>query len=120
MAETICKRRCASFYLPKDTFDGIPISVCEYMKSVPVFGKDWSEVARIIDEKLGAIELIPSVDLGQKPSRRLFRHRRKRTHVRDLVRLGIDRTVQPKVLSVQADHFLVNRELIRTDRRDRL
>lgn len=93
MAEAICKRRGASFYLSRDTFSGISISVCEYVKSVPVFGKDWSEVARVIDEKLDAVELILSVDLGQKLSRRLFYRRRKRTHVQDFARLGIDRTV---------------------------
>ena len=58
--------------------------------------------------------------LGQKPSRRLFRRRWKQPDVQDFARFGIHGTVQPVVVAVDADHFLVNRELIRSDRRNRL
>jgi hypothetical protein len=34
--------------------------------------------------------------------------------------LRIDSTVQPELLTVQADHFLVNRELILSHHRERL
>ena len=60
------------------------------------------------------------MQLGQKPSRRLFRRRRKQPELQDFVRFGIDGTVQSVVLAVDADHFLVNRELIRAHCRDRL
>jgi len=40
--------------------------------------------------------------------------------VKDLVRLWINRTVLPELLAVEADHLLVNRELILGDGRYRL
>jgi len=61
MAKTICKRRCLSFYFSKNTFDSIPISVCEYLKSVVIFSQDWSEVVGIINEKLHVVKLITTV-----------------------------------------------------------
>ena len=90
------------------------------MKSVTVFGQNRAEIASSIDEKRDAIELVASMEVVQKPPRRLFRCRRKQAHVRHFVRLGIDRAAQPGVLAVQADRFLVDRKLIRSDRRGRL
>ena len=94
--------------------------MCEYLKVVAVFGQHWSEVIGIIDEKLDVVELISAVELGQKPPRRLFRRRRKGADVQDFVRLRIDSAVQPEFVAMQADHLFVDRELIRTDRRNRL
>jgi len=37
MAETIRKRRCSLFYLPKDTFDSILISMWKHLKSIATF-----------------------------------------------------------------------------------
>jgi hypothetical protein len=41
----------------------------------------------------------------------------KEANVEDFVGVGINRAVQPELLSVEADHLLVNRKLIRSDRR---
>ena len=38
----------------------------------------------------------------------------------DFVRFRIDSPVQPVVVTIEANHFLANRELIRTHRRDGL
>jgi len=38
----------------------------------------------------------------------------------DFVGIRIDRLVQPELLTVEADHLFINRELIRGDCRDRL
>jgi len=89
--------------------------MCEYLKSVAVFGQNWAKIVGVIDEKQHAIELIAPVKLGQKPPRRLFRRSRKQADMEDFVRFGIDSTVQPELLAVEADHLLVDRELIRTD-----
>jgi hypothetical protein len=35
MAETIAKRRGTSFYFPENTFDSIPISMANRLKSEP-------------------------------------------------------------------------------------
>ena len=35
MTECICKQRRSSFYLSKDTFDGVPISMATHLKLEP-------------------------------------------------------------------------------------
>ena len=120
MVETICKRWCSSFYFPKDAFDGIPIPVRNHLESIAIFVKDSYQVVGIINEKFDIIELVLAVQLGKKPSRYLFRCRRKQPELQYFVCLRIDSTTQPVVVAVDADHFLVNRELIRTYRRNRL
>jgi hypothetical protein len=40
--------------------------------------------------------------------------------VKDLVRIGINRAVQPELLAVEADHRFIDRELILGNGRDRL
>jgi len=52
------------------------------------------------------------VELGEKPSRRLFICGQIEAHVEDLVHLWINRAVQPELLAAEADHLFVNRELI--------
>ncbi len=64
MAETICKRRFSAFYFPKDTFDSVPISMCESLKSIAIFGQNWTKIISIIDEKQHVGELIPMIKLG--------------------------------------------------------
>jgi len=120
MAENICKRRCSPFYFPKDTLDSIPISMCESLKSVAVFSQNWSKIISIVNKKYNVVKLIPAIKLVQKPPRRLFRSCREEAEMQDFVRLGIDSTVQSKLLSVEANHFLIDRELIRGHRRNRL
>jgi hypothetical protein len=94
--------------------------VYEYPKSVAIFSQHWSEIVGVIDEKNHVVELIATMKLGQKSPRCLFRCRRKQAHVNDFVGVGIDSAIQPKLLAVQANHLLVDRELIRSDRRNRL
>jgi hypothetical protein len=94
--------------------------MCERLKSVAIFSQNWSKIISIINKKYNVVKLIPAMKLGQKPPRRLFRSCRKEAEMQDFVRLGIDSTVQPKLLSVEANHFLIDRELIRGHRRNRL
>ena len=94
--------------------------MCEDVKSIAIFGQDWSKVIRVINKKHDVIELIATMKVGKKPPRRLFVRRRKQTDVKDFVRVRIDRAVQPELFAVQADHLLVDCELIRRDRRNRL
>ena len=90
------------------------------LKSIGIFSEYWSEIVCVIDKKFDVIELIAPVKLGEKPSRRLFICGRMETHVKDFVRLWINRAVQPELLTVKADHLFVNRELILGDGRYRL
>lgn len=48
---------------------------------------------------------------SEKPPCRPVRRGRKRADAKEFVRRRIDRAVQPVVVSVQADRFLVNRGL---------
>lgn len=50
----------------------------------------------------------------------MYRRCRKESDVEDFVRLRIDNTLEPELLSMKADHFLINRELIRSHRQERL
>ena len=61
-------------------------------------------------------ELVSLTQIGEKPSCRLFRCRWQESEMQDLVRFRIDGIVQPVVVAVDADHILVDRELIRTYR----
>jgi len=120
MAKTICKRLGSSFYLPKDTFDGVPISVREDLKSVAVLGQNWPEIIDVIDEKQYVIELVAVVKISQKPPRSLFGCSRKQPNVEDFIGMRVDSAVQPELLTIDADHPFVDRELIHSDRRDEL
>jgi hypothetical protein len=62
--EATRKRRCSSFYFPKDTFDSIPISMWKRLKSVAVLIEEVHRVISVIDEKFGIIEPIVSMKLG--------------------------------------------------------
>nr|WP_256948766.1 hypothetical protein [Halorubrum ezzemoulense] len=42
-------------------FDGIPISMLNELKSIPVFSENRSEVVCVIEEKFYVIELIATV-----------------------------------------------------------
>ena len=64
MVETVCKRRCSSFYFPKYTFDSIPISIWKHLKSGAVFTEDIHQVISVVDEKFDIIEPIASMKLG--------------------------------------------------------
>ena len=64
MVEAIRKRRCSSFYFPKDTFDSILISMWKRLKSVAIFIEEVHQVISVINEKFDIIELIASIKLG--------------------------------------------------------
>ena len=45
-------------------FDSVPISMCGRLKSVAIFGQNWTKIISIIDEKQHVDELIPMMKLG--------------------------------------------------------
>lgn len=120
MAEVICDRLCSRFYFTKHTFDGVSIPARHHLESVAVFVENCAEIARSVDRKLGIAGQTSSVELGENPSCRLVRRRRKQTDINDLVRCRIDSAVQPVIVTVEADHLLVDRNSISGHRRDRL
>ena len=66
----------------------------ERLKSVAIFGQNWTKIISIVDEKHHVGELIPAMKLGQKPTCRLFCCRRKEANMQYFVRFGIDSAVQ--------------------------
>ena len=52
------------FYFPKNTFDGVPISIWNHLKSVAVFVKGIHQVIGVIDEEFDIIELVSAVQFG--------------------------------------------------------
>ena len=57
------------------------------------------------------------MEFGEKPPRRLFHRHWEQPGLQDFARFGIDGAVQPVVVAIDADHLLINRELICTHRR---
>lgn len=88
-----------------------------YLNSIAVFSESCSEIICVINEKFSVIELVAPVEFGQKPSCRLLIYDWIETLVKDHVRLRINRTVQPELLAMEADHLFVNRKLILRDGR---
>ena len=62
----------------------------------------------IIDEEFDIVKSISSMELGEKPPRRLFRRRWEQPELQDFASFGIDGAVQSVVVTVDAVHFLVN------------
>ncbi len=85
------------------------------LKSIPVFSKNWSGIVYVIDEKFDVVKLITAVKIGEKPSRCLSICGRIEAHVEYLVRIRINRAVQPQLSTMEPDHLFVNRELILGD-----
>jgi|GEM_PF-6712533 len=98
MAEASSERRCSSFHLPKDTFNDIPISTSEDLKSITVFSQHWREILGVINKKDHVVELIAAMKIGEKPPCCLFVGRWKQSHVQEFVFLGIDSVHKSELL----------------------
>jgi hypothetical protein len=120
MAKTIRERSGSPFYPPKDTFDAVLIPIRFVSESVAVVSEDASEIRRVIDEKPHFSRVTRVVKLLEKPPRRHIGSRWMEAERNDLVRFRIDSAAQPELFAVQADHRLVDRELIRRQRRNGL
>jgi len=67
----------------------------------------------VIDEKHGVFDVVFLTKLPQKLLCQCRRSRRKKPHMEESVRLWIDSGVQPELLTVDSDHRLVERDVIR-------
>jgi hypothetical protein len=107
-----------SFYPTKDTFDAVPIPTWFVSESVPVVGKDAREIRCVVDENRDLSQVTAVVKLAKGPPRCYPVRGRIEPETDDFFRFQIDGTVQLELLAVKADHFLVDREVIRRHRRD--
>ncbi len=58
VTETVWERRSTSFYLSKDTFDHVPISVFLVSKSEPASAECCLEMSCAIDEKHSVLDVM--------------------------------------------------------------
>jgi len=87
-----------------------------HLEVVPFGVEDFHEVVSVVDEDRDAIEAGAAMEIGEKPARRLFVRGWKEPDVNQFVRRRIDSTVQPVFEAVDANHLLVDSELIRRHR----
>jgi len=113
VAECICKRGCSSFYLTKDTFDAIPISMATDMKSEPQSRQCRLEVIGVADEKRRIVGVVFLAGFTQKHVRQSRICGVKQPYVEEFVGFGIDGGVQPVALGPELNYSLVKRNVIR-------
>ena len=97
----------------EDTFDAVPISVARYLKSEPEPLQRSFEIVRSIDEKRRLLNLLFVAEFTKKQHGELRCEYLKQPYVKEFVRVGIDCSVQPVALTVDANHGFVHRNLIR-------
>jgi hypothetical protein len=130
-------------YLAEDTYDRVAWAVADHLEIIVIGRKGLDEVIGVVDEKCDAVELIPAVEVVEKPADRLLHNSpasvrndspvevvekpadrllqcgRKQPNVMELVRFRVDGGVQPVVTAIDANRFLVDGELQRRHRRGR-
>ena len=108
------------FYLTKDTFDAVPISVATHLKSEPKLVQRSLEMGGIIDENRRLIEVVVAGELTDERDGKLGRSRVKQPDVQRFVRVSVDSGVQPVTLVADLNHRLVDGHVIRLDVAGRL
>ena len=113
MTEAVRESGSSAFYLSKDTFDAVAISVAFIAEIEPVTVAGFFQGRRPVDEKHGVVDV---VFLAQ------FREERVREHVRSgwfelrmqqFVGVWVDSSVQPVLFVVESDHRLLDGDVIR-------
>jgi len=70
--------------------------MANHPKSIDILNENWTNIIGVIDEKFDIIELIRSVEFGEKPLRCLFDCSWIEAHVEYFIDIWINRAVQPK------------------------
>ena len=102
-----------AFYLSKDTFNCIPISVATHLKSEPEPRQCSFEMVSIIDQNRCLGDRHVLLQFLQKQHSKLRRFGRKEPKVEEFVGLGIDGRVKPAPLVIYLNHRLINCDVIR-------
>ena len=66
--------------------------MANHSKLIAIISQHWAEIIGIVNEKLDIINLVASVKLGQKSSRRLVRCGRIEAYMENFVSIGIQRS----------------------------
>jgi len=94
--------------------------VCFKLKSKAVTAEFTLKPGRAVDEKERLLEVVFLLQLSKKHLRQHDRSASRETDMEDVVRLGIDRCIQPELLVIDLDHGFVERSVIRRSAVDRL
>ena len=113
VAEAVRELFGSSFYFMKDTFDGIPISVGDMLKSESVTVTGRLQPGRAIDQKDRVVDEMFLAEFGEEHLGEGGSSGRVQSDVEQAVGGGIDRRIQPVALVIHLDHGLVNRDVIR-------
>jgi len=113
--QRIRERGVSLFYLVEHTFDGVPISMVTHLISEAESAERVLEMVRVIDEIRHVRDVLFLAELTKRQKSELGRQRLKQPYVQKLVRVVIACCVQSVTLSVDANHRLVDRNLIRID-----
>ena len=97
----------------KNSFDGIPISGATCLKSESCSLECSLEMLGTIDEKHGIFDVMSLLEFAEEHLGERGRCGRKQPDVKQLIRLGTGSGVQPILLIVDANHGLVEIDMIR-------
>ncbi len=103
VSEIISELVGSLFYFLKETFDGVPISVFFVSKSEIVSVEYIFQPGSGIDENHGIVDIVFLEAFGADDRGNTFVPRRKQPDMGELVRFGIDSSVQPVALIVERD-----------------
>ena len=113
MTETVRESCSSAFYLSKDTFDAVAISVAFVAEIEAVTGAGVFQRRRTVDKKHGVVDV---VFLAQFREERVSEHVRSgwlELRMQQFVGFGVDGSVQPVLFVIESDHGLVDRDVIR-------
>lgn len=109
----VCKLFSSAFYFFKNTFDGVPISMGDVLKSEVFFEERSLQPRCAINEKHRIGDVMFFLEFLQELFCQDNGSRRKQPHMQEFVGFGINSGVQPKSLIVELNHGFVNRNVIR-------
>jgi len=113
VAKRFCKRGGPSFYLSKDTFNSIPISIVSYLKSEAESLQRGGEMVCSVDEENRVLDLLFVAEFTEKQDGELRDPGLKQPDVKEIVGLWIDGGVRPVAFVVDPNHCFIHRDLIR-------
>ena len=113
MAEMVSELLRSTYYLFRDTFDTISITMDDMFKS-EITLEEWNlQPGCAIDEKHRVGDAVFLLEFLQKPFRDNGGSCRIEIEVEEIVGFGIDCGIQPVALVVELNHSFVNRNAIR-------
>jgi hypothetical protein len=115
VAKRIQELVCSSFNFSKNTFDGIPIPMCNMLESESMTVTGRLQPRRSVDEKDCVIDERVLTEFSQEHLGQCLCSRGIEPYMEQAVRVGIDGGVQPVSLSIELNHGSINCNVIRVN-----